>query len=650
MKPADVKQEQQLLFDPRFLEQYTGRMLLHDPVSAIVELVANGWDAGATRVAIDWPTQRGEHLRVIDNGQGMTEEQFLRRWLTLSYDRIKEQGLTVAVVGRPDQAQRAVFGRNGIGRFAAFCFGNEYTVATSAEGQEVTYAVRRGVAKPIDLSKQSKRKSSKSGTVIEVFQDGQQPLSDESIRSELGKRFLTDPAFEVSVNSVRVDFEDIDRKGVEEFQVEIPDAAPVRVLMIDTQRTDRTTKQHGVAWHVNGRLVGKCGWSGNGFDDMVDGRRIEAKRFTFIIFADCLATTDAVRPDWSGFNEDNELYLKVREKVLPTLRERILNLAKDRRDETTKEVRRANAAVLRQMTPLSREKWNEFVEQAQEACPSLSQPELQSLSGVLANLEISGSRYALLHKLHELNPDQLDDLHTILQDWTVDMAKIVLDELQVRLKLVDELLAKTSATDTQEVQELQPLFHRGLWIFGPEFETIEFTSNQGMSTVIQKLFEKDIQGSLKRPDFVVLPDGTAGLYSYPKYDDSNAEIGVDRLVIVELKRPGIVVGGEQKNQCWGYVKELFNKGLLVDYSRVTCYVLGSQIEAAESGERKEMSDRVRILPLTFNTVLERAKSRLLKLYDRVKTAPFLQGQDIEIFLGETVEPSDELPLETEARQ
>ena len=648
MKPDEVKQEQQLLFDPRFLEQYTGRMLLHDPVSAIVELVANGWDAGATQVSIDWPTQRGEHLRVTDNGRGMTEEQFLRRWLTLSYDRIKEQGSTVDVVGRPDQAQRIVFGRNGIGRFAAFCFGNEYTVATSAEGQKVTYVVRRGVAKPIDLSKRSKRKSSQSGTVIEVVQDGQQPLSAETIRSELGKRFLTDPAFEVSVNSVRVDFEDIDRKGVDEFEVEIPDVAPVRVLMIDTKRTDRTTKQYGVAWHVNGRLVGTCGWSGNGFDDMVDGRRIEAKRFTFIIFADCLATTDAVRPDWSGFNEDNELYLKVREKVLPTLRERILNLAKDRRNETTKEVRRANAAVLRQMTPLSREKWNEFVEQAQEACPSLSQPELQSLSGVLANLEISSSRYALLHKLHELNPDQLDDLHTILQDWTVDMAKIVLDELQVRLKLVDELLAKTSSTDTQEVQELQPLFHRGLWIFGPEFETIEFTSNQGMSTVIQKLFEKDIQGSLKRPDFVVLPDGSAGLYSYPKYDDSNAEIGVDRLVIVELKRPGVVVGGEQKNQCWGYVKELFNKGLLVDYSRVICYVLGSQIESAESGERKEMNDRVRILPMTFNTVLERAKSRLLKLYDRVKTAPFLQGQDIEKFLGETVEPSDELLLEHEA--
>ena len=641
-KPA--KPEQQLLFDPRFLEQYTGRTLLHDPVSAIVELVANSWDAGATKVAIDWPQASNDTLRVRDNGEGMTEEQFLRRWLTLSYDRLKEQGSTVAIVGQPSHAPRAVFGRNGIGRFAAFCFGNEYTVSTAANGKKVTYAVRRGLVKPIDLERRKEGMSSDSGTVIEVIHDGRTPLSAETIRSELGKRFLTDPVFEVSVNTVRVNFEDIEQKGVEEFPVEIGDVQPVRVLMIDTQRTDRTTKQHGVAWHVNGRLVGKCGWSGNGFDDIVDGRRIEAKRFTFIIFADCLATTDAVRPDWSGFNEDNALYQKVREKVLPTLRERILNLAKDRRNETTKEVRRANAAVLRQMTPLSREKWNEFVEQAQETCPSLSQPELQSLSGVLANLEISGSRYALLHKLHGLNPDQLDDLHKILEDWTVDMAKIVLDELQVRLKLVDELLAKTSTSTTQEVQELQPLFHRGLWIFGPEFETIEFTSNQGMSTVIQKLFKDDTQGSLKRPDFVVLPDGTAGLYSYPKYDDSNAEIGVDRLVIVELKRPGVMVGGDQKNQCWGYVKELFSKGLLVDYTRVTCYVLGSQIEAAESGERKEMNDRVRILPLTFNTVLERAKSRLLKLYDRVKTAPFLQGQNIEEFLGETVEPPDELPL------
>jgi len=641
--------QQQLLFDSRFLEQYAGRTLLHDPVSAIVELVANGWDAGATRVDIDWPVVSGDLLRVRDNGEGMTEDQFLRRWLTLSYDRVREQGETVTVVGKPGLPRRHTFGRNGIGRFAAFCFGQEYTVITAAAGKQVTYAVRRGIEKPIVLEKRGEVDEASTGTSIEVVRGGQSSLPADTIRAELGKRFLTDPAFEVAVNSERVDFEDIGQRGVETFHVPVDGQPPIRILMIDTERTDRSTKQHGVAWHVNGRLVGKCGWSGNGFDDLVDGRRIEAKRYTFIIFADSLASTDAVKADWSGFNEDNVTYQKVRERVLPALRERLLGLAKDRREETTRELRRSNRETLRQMTPLSRQKWNEFVVQAQEECPSLSQPELQSLSGVLANLEISHSRYSLLHKLHELTPDQLDDLHKILEDWTVDMAKVVLDELKGRLRLVDELRRKTSTTDTLEVQELQPLFYQGLWIFGPEFETIEFTSNEGMTSVIQKLFDPDIKGSRNRPDFVVLPDGSVGLYAYPKYDDHGAEMGVDRLVIVELKKPGVIVGGDQKTQCWNYVKELLTKGLLADYSRIDCYVLGSQIEAAESGERKELNDRVRILPMSFDTVLTRAKSRLLKLYDRVKSAPFLRGQNIEVYLDESDEPANELALNSKEK-
>src|SRR5690348_9937266 len=118
--------EQQLYFDPRFLEHHTGRALLNDPVSAIVELVANAWDAGASRVDIDWPLSSGELLRVRDNGQGMTDAQFQRRWLTLSYDRTKEQDNLVKIAGRADLSARQVFGRNGIGRFAGFCFGFQY--------------------------------------------------------------------------------------------------------------------------------------------------------------------------------------------------------------------------------------------------------------------------------------------------------------------------------------------------------------------------------------------------------------------------------------------------------------------------------------------------------------------------------------------
>jgi hypothetical protein len=60
---------------------------------------------------------------------------------------------------------------------------------------------------------------------------------------------------------------------------------------------------------------------------------------------------------------------------------------------------------------------------------------------------------------------------------------------------------------------LQPLFERGLWMFGPEFESVEFTSNRSMTTVVRQFFERGgVDASRSRPDFVVLPDSSVGLY------------------------------------------------------------------------------------------------------------------------------------------
>lgn len=67
-------------------------------------------------------------------------------------------------------------------------------------------------------------------------------------------------------------------------------------------------------------------------------------------------------------------------------------------------------------------------------------------------------------------------------------AKLALDEIQTRLKLIAELDAKLHDETMDEVADLQPLFERSLWVFGPEFESLEFTSNRGMTTVINKIF------------------------------------------------------------------------------------------------------------------------------------------------------------------
>lgn len=645
--PPSTTPQPELIYDDRFWEQYIGSKLVTDPVISIVELVANCWDAGAKKVEIDWPEESGHKLSVKDDGEGMTLEEFYRRWGGMSYDRLKNQGATIDVnIGSTIQT-RKVFGKNGIGRFAGFCFSSEYSVSTAKNGTSNTFKVKKGSTKPLEFELVSSQADKSHGTNVTIERVNGIMITSETIRTELGRRFLTDPAFQVLVNGVRINFEDIEDKGLEVMHVEVPDLAiKITVKIIDAKKADRTGRQHGVAWHVLGRLVGDCGWKDPEQKSLIDGRRVEAKRFTFIVEANLLHQAGAVKPDWSGFDEENEVFQSVNTAVQRAITKRLLEVTKDKRAETTASVRQTFLRQVRQMSPIRREKWNSFVEQVAEECPSLTETELKTVSGVLANMEIANSQYGLLSKLHELSPDQIDDLHQILEEWTVGMAKIVLDEIQGRMKLIEELRLKTADKDTLEVQELQPLFMQGLWIFGPEFETIHYTSNVGMTAVIQDLFgRKDLKGSRNRPDFAILPDGTVGLYAYPEFDDEGGEIGPSKLVILELKAPDVPIGDNEKNQCWKYIRELTQNGLITDTTKVQGFVLGRTINQVDRAERTELNGRVSIRPLAFDTVLQRADSRLFKLKEKIKSAPFLQNSDIDEFLAEGYSAPGELPLE-----
>jgi len=617
--------EQPFLFEPRFLTNFVGKAILTDPKVAIMELVANAWDAGATRVEIIWPSRDAEqYFSIQDNGVGMTERELTQRWRTLAYDRVAHQGEFAEFPEGVNLPPRRAFGTNGVGRFAGFCFGESYYVDTMKNQQRIIYKVSHGsISTPFTLEKVSEEPTKEHGTIIFVTESSNIRLLAEEAKTEIGMRFLTDPSFSVFVNGEKVDLHHIPERHVMQKAIDIEGVGTIELTVIDTLESDRTTKQHGIAWHVNGRLVGDCSWKGAGFNELIDGRRIEAKRYIFIVKADCLS--GAVRQDWTGFDESNDAFSKAYDRLFREVKEFILKVTKEKRKETLTDVKKTYWNELSQMAPLKQKKWEFFVSSVQEECPSITEKDLTKLSGVLANLELAESKYKLINQLHSLDPTQLDELHNILYDWSIDIAKEVLDELKVRIKLLDELKTRVIDENTDEVHELQPLFHQGLWIFGPEYETIEFTSNEGMTNVIRKLFGIDQKGSRNRPDFAIIPDGSVGLYYYPTYDDHAAELGVARLVIVELKKPGVRIGDEEKNQCWKYVTELYRKGLIQqEITRVTCFVLGAEVDPIQGRVRNEMEGKVIIQPLDYNIVIERAKSRLLKLYDRVKGAPFLQ--------------------------
>lgn len=623
-------------YDPRFFEDAIGRTLLFEPKVAIIELIANAFDAYARKVVIQLPDlDLDQPFSIEDDGSGMTHQHFQDRWMKLSYNRAEHQGIYAE---KPPKCQglpeRRAFGRNGKGRHAGFCFAKgEFFVETHREGNCNLYRVFRphGQNTPFNSVRLKETKSKKIGTKLYAKTPVDILVSPDDIRAEIGMRFLSDPTMEVIVNGQKVEFEHIPEHCKKSSVIDVPEVGTVTLLIIDTMEGDKTTKLHGIAWQVCGRLVGEASWKSFGDERFIDGRSTAAKRFVFIVQADCLDRENCITADWTSFNMREEAVKKSFELVNNAIRRFLLDQSSEERQEIFNDIHAKNAPLLKRMGPRTAEIWKTFVKRVQEECPSINEKELENVATILARLEASRSRYALLQKLHNCSPDDFDKLNEILESWTVETAKLVLDELEDRLSLIAELESKMLDDTADELHDLQPIFDRGLWIFGPEFESIHFTSNKTMASVISKLMKlSNAKGSKRRPDYVVLPDGSVSFHSLPTYDGNHEEDGVASLVIVELKKPSVALGTKEQNQCWDYVKELMEKGAIKDRTPVNCFLLGKTIQPREEKETTKGACVIR--PMTFQTVIGRAKSRTLLLYNKVKNAPFLKDSDIDEYL------------------
>lgn len=622
--------QQGLLYEDRFLESWAGPIITN-PSTAIVELVANGWDAYATKVEITLPDiEKKKQFSIVDNGKGMTLAEFSYIWRAMSYDRIAKFGPVTEPPSDVSGLPRAVFGKNGKGRFASFCFSTAYTVTSRKNGERFTVKVSRTPSNPLVFEEIEHVSEGVEGHGTEIKGNGEIPyipLTTEQARQLLGSRFLANPAFEVLVDQKRITFNDIPSSCLSVVKVPIEGLGEATIYHIDTLKADKSTKQHGIAWWVLNRAVGDCAWRSTDYSRILDGRSSEAKRYTFIVQADFLKSADAVKEDWSWFKEDNATWLKVRPIIQDKIRELIAQTTRNELNSKRQNVLDKISPSVNTLAPLSKDRVHSFVNEVVEKCPNFGEQEILQLTTILTKLEKSKSRFGLLDLLHSQAPSDLDALHNILTEWTIGMAKIALDEIQTRLKIIAELKAKVQVAGIDEVHELQPLFEKGLWMFGPQFESIEFTANRGMTTVIRDLFGvKGGKGTLNRPDFVILPDSSVGFYACSSFDEEYNEDGIAHVVIVDLKTTGLSLGSKEKEQVWKYVKELKKKGIIGKATKVDGFVLGDQIEQGEGGTRTEDDDQVKIRPLRYDTILIRAEKRMLNLHQKVKDAPFLTDQ------------------------
>ena len=164
--------------------------------------------------------------------------------------------------------------------------------------------------------------------------------------------------------------------------------------------------------------------------------------------------------------------------------------------------------------------------------------------------------------------------------------------------------------------------------FGPEYESVEFTSNQGMTRVVTEFFgKKGIHASRHRPDFVALPDSSIGFYASDRFANGEV-IGVEKVLIVELKKGNFRLTSEQLYQADGYSKELRRTGCAQVATRIEGFVLGASVE--DGLEDLKPGLQTTIYPLTFDVVLARAHARVFNLTRKLQERQPIVAADKEI--------------------
>ncbi|MFF4435320.1 ATP-binding protein [Streptomyces sp. NPDC001621] len=114
-----------------------GRQQIAGIPTAINELFKNAYDAYAGSATVDWLKDRNV-LILRDDGVGMTEADFLERWLTIGTDSKAAGGRLAPPPVPRGFAKRPVMGEKGIGRLAIAALGTQTLVLTRQRPQFAT--------------------------------------------------------------------------------------------------------------------------------------------------------------------------------------------------------------------------------------------------------------------------------------------------------------------------------------------------------------------------------------------------------------------------------------------------------------------------------------------------------------------------------
>lgn len=630
-----------------FEEDYLRRTLgdhVRLPDVALTELVANAWDAGAGIVQIRIPDSIGEPLIVEDDGSGLTPEEFRERWMCLGYNRLVRQSYWAT--GHEETKTRKAYGRNGQGRHALLCFADSYEVETWRDGELNRFKVSIAKGEEAITSELLETGPAEGHGTKLMVTTKRKPPDSIRIGEVLAGRFFSDPNFRVFVNGVGLRLnEEADPDSRRVLDYTDTETGRKVLLTIDAIEGDhgRTKHQSGVAFWIGGRLVGSPGWVLNG-DAIIDGRTKLGRRLLFVIRTDDMF--DEVKPDWTGWKHDSPELPRIFRSVAEQVRVMLRQLAANHIDEATLDALAPFRQQIGDLPPGAQHEVVEIVKQIVATDPTIEASAISAVATTVVRAK-QNVQEVLIQRIMAMNPEDQEGLNKLLDEWTIEDASQVLNEVGRRIKVVELLEKLMGDPNVDELHMLHPLVLSARWLFGPEFESPLYASNVTLTTAMKEVFGKvappgTFEKPRKRMDLLLLPDSTISAVATEEFDRDAKLVSLRNILILELKKGDSTIGRDEMFQAEKYVDDLLHCKVLSSRPYIHAFVVGYRVDSKTSGvkkvgERNQPEDG-RIEAVTFANLVQTANARLFRLRDLVgERYPF----EREALLKKLLEPDQQ---------
>lgn len=540
--------------------QHLGKQTYKRRDLALAELVANAWDAGAPRVTITFDEDAAydpatSKIVIEDEGSGMDFRQVRDEYLVIGRNRRETDGLVKN--GRP------LMGRKGIGKLAGFGIAKTMTILTWRDGEALQFTLDSSKLKARDGTSEARQvdyervdpPNSEAGTRIVLTTLAQStPLDPEAVRLSIARRFARTVRGDMAIVINGQDLPDptppLDHRepsGDEFSKTTLADGLEVEYWYGFASKLITFKDLRGFTIQVNGKtaeappfffdvegtasgqhstryLIGEI--VANGLDTSAEDEKdyISTDRQELDWEADALA---ALKQWGDGLArkaliECTEFRGKKTEEELlrdPDLKRRVEAL-----DETSEaQVRR----FLKILGPAINEE-----EDAMELASSLVRAyEYRHFHDVIGDIEDAAQ-----------DPDRLRDVLLKLGEWRVLEGRALLEIIKGRLEIIDKfgaMIVNDAPESAARVGDdnLHDLLGRFPWLLNPEWQVL--SEETGITTQLREWADVDIEDAEDRTryDFLALAND-------------------QRVVVIEIKRPGHSIDYKDLHQLEGYRERL----------------------------------------------------------------------------------------------